>query len=508
MSLFDIFGWRKNRGDPSPVIKTPVTPIVDGSSTIVNTSNMSGYYGYSFDLDGLIKDEIQTINRYREISSYPDCDTAIEQIVNEAVIVEDVMPPVSISLDQIDSKKFPDSIKNKIIEEFDTVLSILDFQNKCHDIFKRWYIDGRIYYYVSVDPKNPKKGIQDIQYIDPCKIKKITEVTKETINQVEIIKGIETYYVFSDKGLGTAQKGIKLSPDSIIDVPSGLVDANSGCTISHLFKAIKPVNQLKMMEDALVIYRIVRAPERRVFYVDTGNLPPQRAEQFVQNIMQKFRNKVTYDIKTGEVKDTKQFMSMMEDYFLPRVNGGRATEIQTLPSGGSLSDIDDIRYFQNKLYQALGVPKQRIMPDAINSLGRTSEVTREEILFSKFVQRLRNNFNGLFKQALRIQLLSKNIMSSAEWDKIANLIQFKYQHDNYFEELKRLEILTERMNVAQTADGMKEDYFSKRYIATNILNFTELEWKEMQKEIKKDRKTENETNDSEFNDINSDTNSE
>ena len=314
--------------------------------------------------------------------------------------------------------------------------------------------------------------------------------------------------MFSDKGLGTAQKGIKLSPDSIIDVPSGLVDANSGCTISHLFKAIKPVNQLKMMEDALVIYRIVRAPERRVFYVDTGNLPPQRAEQFVQNIMQKFRNKVTYDIKTGEVKDTKQFMSMMEDYFLPRVNGGRATEIQTLPSGGSLSDIDDIRYFQNKLYQALGVPKQRIMPDAINSLGRTSEVTREEILFSKFIQRLRNNFNGLFKQALRIQLLSKNIMSSAEWDKIANLIQFRYQHDNYFEELKRLEILTERMNVAQTADGMKEDYFSKRYIATNILNFTELEWKEMQKEIKKDRKTENETNDSEFNDINADANSE
>lgn len=262
-----------------------------------------------------------------------------------------------------------------------------------------------------------------------------------------------------------------------------------------------------MMEDALVIYRIVRAPERRVFYVDTGNLPPQRAEQFVQNIMQKFRNKVTYDIKTGEVKDTKQFMSMMEDYFLPRVNGGRATEIQTLPSGGSLSDIDDIRYFQNKLYQALGIPKQRLMPDAINSLGRTSEVTREEILFSKFIQRLRNNFNSLFKQALRIQLLSKNIMSSAEWDKIVNLIQFKYQHDNYFEELKRLEILTERMNVAQTADGMKEDYFSKQYIATNILNFTEAEWKKMQQEIKKDRKSESEFGDFEQQEVNSLSNS-
>ena len=361
-----MFGFfRKEKPTISP---SPVTPIVDGSAVIA-TGNMAGYYGFTFDLDTILRNELQMVNYYREVSTYPDCDTAIEQIVNEAVIVDEAKPPVSINLENL-PKEYT-KLKKTLQNEFDYILSLYSFNENCHDLFKRWYIDGRLYYFVMIDPKTPKKGILDVKYIDPRKIKKITAVNKEKDeNGIDIVKDVEEYYLFNDEGLLNTTQGIKLSPDSIVDVKSGLVDANTGEVISHLFKAIKPVNQLKMMEDALVIYRITRAPERRIFYVDTGNLPPQKAEQYVQNIMNRFRNKVVYDAKTGEVRNNRNYISMMEDFWLPRREGGKATEIVTLPGGSNLSDTGDIEYFQNKLYQSMGVPRNRLAADNIFALGR------------------------------------------------------------------------------------------------------------------------------------------
>ena len=479
-----MFGFLSRDNKPT-VSPSPVTPIVDGSA-VVATSNMAGYYGYSFDLDMTLRNEVQMVNYYREVSSYPDCDTAIEQIVNEAVIVDQSKPPVSLNLDNL--PKEYSRLKNKITDEFNHVLNLYAFNESCHDMFKRWYIDGRLYYFANIDPKNPKKGIIDVKYVDPRKIKYVIEIEKEKDPRTgaELIKNTNEFYIFNDQGLLTATSGMKLSKDSVIDVRSGLVDANTGSVISHLFKAIKPVNQLKMMEDALVIYRIARAPERRIFYVDVGNLPPQKAEQHVQNIMNKFRNKVVYDAKTGEVKNNRNYQSMMEDYWLPRREGGKATEVQTLPGAQNLSDLSDIEYFQNKLYQALGVPRQRIAPDNNFALGRTTEISREEILFSKFVQRLRNNFNDLFRQTLRLQLISKNIIKPNEWDEINPYIFYIYQHDNYFEELKRQEIFGEKLSQLQNIDPFKGTYFSREWIVKNVLQFSEDEWKQIKKDMEKE----------------------
>lgn len=477
-----MFGFfRKEKPTISP---SPVTPIVNGSA-VVATGNMAGYYGYTFDLDSVLRNELQMVNYYREVSTYPDCDTAIEQIVNEAVIVDEAKPPVSINLESI--PKEYERLKNTIQTEFDNILSLYSFNENCHDIFKRWYIDGRLYYFAMIDPKSPKKGIQDVKFIDPRKIKKITAVTKEKDESgIDIVKDVDEYYLFNDEGLLNTTQGIKLSPDCIVDVKSGLVDANTGEVISHLFKAIKPVNQLKMMEDALVIYRITRAPERRIFYVDTGNLPPQKAEQHVQNIMNKFRNKVVYDAKTGEVRNNRNYISMMEDFWLPRRDGGKATEVVTLPGGANLSETGDIEYFQNKLYQSMGVPRNRLAADNNFAIGRPTEITREEILFSKFIQRLRNNFNDLFRNTLRIQLIAKNIIKESEWKRLSNHIHFVYQHDNYFEELKRQEVFSEKISQLQNVDQFKGIYFSREWIVKNVLRFTEEEWEGIKKEMDKE----------------------
>ena len=478
----ELFGYQITK-KAQPLPPTPVTPLVDGSS-VINSGKMSGYYGYGFnlDIDGTVRNEVQMINRYREIATYPDCDAAIEQIVNEAVIVDQSRQPVELNLDRL-PEQFNDTIKESIRKQFEKILALLDFNDNCHDIFKRWYIDGKLYYYVMVDAKAPQKGIVDIKYVDPRKIRKVTEYIREIENGVSVIKDTKQYFVFNDNGLNNADQGIKVSTDSIIFVKSGLVDAASGEVISHLFKAIKPVNQLKMMEDALVIYRITRAPERRVFYVDVGNLPAQKAEQYVSNIMSKFRNKVVYDAETGEVKNNRQYLSCMEDFWLPRREGGKATEITTLPGGQALDSIADIQYFQNKLYQALNVPRQRLMPDNMFNLGTTAEITREEVLFAKFIQRLRNNFNVLFKEALRLQLICTRVLKASDWDKIANLIHFEYQHDNYFEELKRIEVWNERMTQLQTADSFKGTYFSREWIVKNVLQLGDEEWIEIKEQI-------------------------
>lgn len=767
--MFGFFQKEKPTVSPSPV-----TPVVNGSA-VYSYGSMAGCYGFSLDLDATLRNELQMTNYYREISTYPDCDRAIEQIVNEAVILDEAKPPVTISLD--DLPKEYGKLKNAIAKEFETVLDLYSFNENCHDIFKRWYIDGRLYYFVTIDPKHPKKGILDVRYVDPRKIKRVTEIKKEKDeNGVDIVTDVNEYYVFNDEGLLDHSNGIKIRTDSVIDVRSGLIDANTGEVISHLFKAIKPVNQLKMMEDALVIYRITRAPERRIFYVDTGNLPPPKAEQQVQMIMNKFRNKVVYDAKTGEIRNNRNYLSMMEDFWLPRRDGGKSTEVTTLPgclamdttvslldgrelsireisnemqdgktlwtyscnpitgeivpglitwagvtqksakvmritldngesivctldhkfpirgvgfvradelkandsliplhrkyapinsnkkldyeeyfdnvsktwkfthrmvaeyihseklpnqvihhkdfnrynkrqkliltdeivkfvvdcvkgksafdataddvvellnsnavmveelnqanrgksipnfygiftkniickeipkmlgfrswrdfrkncgyinhrvasiewlddpievgtltidgneiyhnyhtfalacgvftkNSQNLSDIADVEYFQNKLYQSMGVPRNRIAADNNFALGRPTEITREEILFSKFIQRLRNNFNDLFRNTLRVQLLAKNIVSDSDWKKIVGKIRFEYQHDNYFEELKRQEIFGEKISQLQNIDQFKGMYFSREWIVKNVLRFGDDEWKKIQKEMKKE----------------------
>lgn len=490
---FEIFGYeisKKKDKAPQAAVVTPVTPRDDGASIVYSSDSGSygaaaGYYGYQFDLDGVVRNESQMINQYRTVACFPEVDGAIEAIVNDAVIIEQGRVPVSLNLDGLPKQYHP--LRDTIREHFDHVLNVLNFNDNCHDIFKRWYIDGRLYYYVMIDPKNPKKGIVDLKYIDPRKIRKVIEYQRENRNGIDVIVGQKSYYIFNDAGLQSAALGVKLSTDSIINVRSGLVDANTGEVISHLFKGIKPANQLKMMEDALVIYRITRAPERRVFYVDVGNLPGLKAEQYVNNVMNKFRNKVVYDAETGEVKNNRNYMSVCEDFFLPRREGGKATEIQTLPGGQSLNELADVEYFQKKLYQSLNVPRQRLLNDNVMSIGNPNEVTREELAFAKFIQRLRNRFNVLFKEALRIQLITTNCIRQSDWEKIRNCIYFEYQHDNYFEELKRIEVFNERMTQLQTADGFKGIYFSKEYIVRNILEMTQEEWEEIQQQMKQEK---------------------
>lgn len=488
---FEIFGYKitKNKKEQQELAKqfipTPVTPSNTDGSSIVSVGNsalMSGYYQYNFDIDGTARNDAQMISQYRACASYPDVDTAIEAIVNEAVIVEQSKRPVELNLDELPDEY--SAIKQSINDAFDHILNVLEFNDNCHDIFKRWYIDGKLYYFVVIDPKDPKKGIIDLKYVDPRKIRKVIEYVKENQDGVDVITGQRQYYLFNDQGLTNAQNGLKISTDSIINVRSGLIDANSGEVISYLFKAIKPTNQLKMMEDSLVIYRITRAPERRVFYVDVGNLPGQKAEQYVRNIMNRFRNKVVYDASTGEIKNNRQYLSALEDFWLPRREGGKATEIQTLPSGGNLAQVEDVEYFQRKLYQALGVPRQRLLADNLMSIGNNNEITREEVAFSKFIQRLRNRFNVLFKEALRIQLIATKTIRQSDWEIIRNNIFFEYQHDNYFEEIKRIELFNQRMTQLQTADGFKGVYFSKQYITKNVLDMNEEQWNEIKQQIK------------------------
>lgn len=483
---FELFGWSISRTKPMQT-PSPVTPPITGASVVTAPTAAYGYYGYSYDLDGLISNQHQLINRYREIATYPDCDTAIEQIVNEAVIVDQSKPPVSLNVDNV---KLSKGLKKKILAEFDNILKLTNFNENCHDIFKRWYIDGRSYFYVVIDEKHPTKGILDVKYIDNLKIREVQKITKENRDGIEVVTNVERYYIFNDNGLQNSTSCFKLSPDTIVDVKSGLVDANSGEVISFLFKAIKPVNQLRMMEDAMVIYRISRAPERRIFYVDVANLQPARAEQYVQDMMNKFRNKLVYDPVTGEIKNNRNYLSMMEDFWLPRREGGRSTEVQTLPGGNNMTS-EDVEWFQKKLYQSMNVPLQRLLPENGFSLGRSNEITREEILFSKFVQRLRNNFNTFFFQLLKLQLVAKRIIRADEWDDLRSQLFVEYQHDNYFEELKRNEIFRDRMELAQQADGYKGVYFSKEYIAKNILQFTEAEWEKMKQAMASEADEEN-----------------
>ena len=481
MQLFG-FEIRKKEAAVDQERVSVVSPSSDDGSTVV--ASASAYYGMVMDIEGVVKNENDLIRRYREVAQYADTDAAIEDIVNESIISEDG----SIKLD-LDNVKLSDGIKKKMQDEFTNVLRLFKFSDKGHDIFRSWYIDGRLYYHILLDEKNPKAGIAELRYVDPRKIRRIKNVEKtKTPNGVDVTKVVEEYYLYNDKGI-TEQttQGVKLTLDSVIFAPSGLMDANTGMMMSHLHKAIKPVNQLKMIEDAVVIYRISRAPERRVFYVDVGNLPKLKAEQYVNDIMNKFRNKVVYDATTGEVRDDRKHLSMMEDFWMPRREGGKGTEITTLPGGQNLGDIQDIQYFQQKLYQALNVPLSRLQQQQGFSLGRSTEITRDEIKFSKFIARLRKRFNALFYEALRVQLIAKNVIRAEEWDDLRANMSFVYDIDNHFTELKNNEILLQRIQMLQQMDPYVGKYYSSTWVKKNVLQLTDDEIKEMDKEIEEDK---------------------
>jgi hypothetical protein len=478
-----VFGFEIKRKKEQLDVGSVVSPSSDDGSTVV--ASASAYYGMVMDVEGVVKNENDLIRRYREAAQYADCDAAIEDIINEAIISDEHEQTVKVNLDKL---KVSDGIKKKIREEFEQVLRLFKFNIKGHDIFRSWYIDGRLYYHILIDEKNVKQGIVEMRYVDPRKIRRIKNVTKERTPQgVELVKKVDEYFLYNDKGITEqSTQGVKLSLDSIVYCPSGLMDANTGMTLSPLHKAIKPVNQLKMIEDAVVIYRISRAPERRVFYVDVGNLPKLKAEQYVNDIMNKFRNKVVYDATTGEVRDDRKHLSMMEDFWMPRREGGKGTEITTLPGGQNLGDIQDIEYFQKKLYQSLNVPMSRMMQSQGFSLGRSQEITRDEIKFSKFISRLRKKFCMLFADTLRVQLVSKGIIRVDEWDDMSNSITFDFQEDNHFNELKDAELLTNRIQILQQLDPYIGKYYSSAWVRKNVLMQTDADIEQMDQEMDSD----------------------
>jgi len=454
----------------------------DGTLEVVG----GGFYGQLLDTDGRERTEMDLVRRYRDIAQQPECDSAIEDIINEGIVANEKDQAVAIELDRL---MYPKKIKDRIREEFDTVLELLNFDTKGHDIFRRWYVDGRMYYHKVIDKKNPKKGIQELRYIDPKKIRKVKEIKKKTKagSSVELVEGVSEYYLYNDKGLHTGtNEGIKISPDSITYCPSGLIDQNRGHVLSYLHKAIKPVNQLRMIEDALVIYRISRAPERRIFYIDVGNLPKVKAEQYLKDVMNRYRNKLVYDASTGEIRDDRNHMSMLEDFWLPRREGGRGTEITTLPGGSNLGEIDDIQYFKKKLFQSLNVPISRLEAEAGFSLGRSTEITRDELKFTKFVQRLRKRFTPIFTDILKTQLILKGVITLEDWKRISQHIQYDFLQDGHFAELKRAELLEDRINALGSIESYIGTFFSKEWVQKNVLNLNDGEIEDMQKQINRE----------------------
>ena len=451
-----------------------------------------GFFGTAIDLDGSYKDEQDLIRRYREMSIHPECDRAIDDVVNEAIAGELDDTPVDIELSNL---QVSNNIKKKIREEFENVLRLLDFDKKAYDIFRRWYIDGKLYYHKVIDTKNPRKGITELRYIDPRKIRKVIELERPKDKTFVDPRSLESalapksaeYYIYNPKGLRAAETaGIKVAPDAIAFCHSGLKDMNKNVIMSHLHKAIKALNQLRMIEDSLVIYRLSRAPERRIFYIDVGNLPKQKAEQYLREVMSRYRNKLVYNADTGEIRDDRKFMSMLEDFWLPRREGGRGTEITTLPGGQNLGELEDVKYFQKKLYRALNVPESRLESESTFNLGRAAEITRDEIKFQKFVTRLRKKFSELFHDILKTQLILKGVISIEEWDEMSEHIQYDFIADNYFSELKEKEIMTERLNLLATMDPFAGKYFSLDYLRRQVLKQTDAEIREIDKQIEKE----------------------
>jgi hypothetical protein len=480
-----LFGFKIGKDEPQQdAVKSFVPPNDQEDSTSVVGG---GIYGTYVDLEGQVRNDADLIKKYREMALQPECDTAIDDIVNEAIVFDKNNYPVQIVLDRLEQ---PESVKKKIKEEYEHIVKLLDFNNQAYDIFRRWYIDGKLYYHMLIDEKNPRLGIQEVRYIDPRKIRKIKEVprSKENIatGQPQAVKYVD-YYVFSEKGfVRDNSQGLRISPDSICYTHSGLTDKDGKVIISYLHKAIKPLNQLRMLEDATVIYRISRAPERRIFYIDVGNLPKMKAEQYLREIMQKYKNKLVYDASTGEIRDDRRYQTMLEDFWLPRREGGKGTEITTLPGGQNLGEIEDVLYFQKKMYKSLNVPISRLESNDGFSLGRASEITRDELKFNKFIQRLRLRFSHLFDKLLETQLLLKGICTKQEWQQLKEDISYDYVSDVYFTELKEVEIMKERLAILTDLDPFVGKYFSLNYIRTNILRQSEDDIEKMDKEMLED----------------------
>ena len=476
---FEISRQKKNQDEEQNKSFTP--PQNEDGAVVIQSGS---YYGTYVDLDGVVRNEIELITRYREMSMQPELETAIDEVVNEAIVNDDNGQAIELNTDDL---KQPEQIKKKIRDEFDYILKLLNFGNMGHDVFRRWYTDGRLFYHVIIDESRPNLGIQEIRYIDPRRIRKIREIqkTKDPKTGMEIIKRQNEYYLYNERGVIGAHSnlGSKIAVDSIINVNSGLMDAKRSMVLSYLHKAIKPLNQLRMVEDATVIYRLSRAPERRVFYVDVGNMPTIKAEQYLRDIMVKYRNKLVYDSSTGEIKDDRKHLSMLEDFWLPRREGSKGTEITTLPGGMNLGELEDVKYFEKKLYKALGVPIGRLEAQQGFSLGKSNEITRDELKFSKFIQRLRNKFSSIFDDLLRIQLVLKRVCTEEEWKEFKEQIWYDYRKDNNFTELKESELITNRVLLLQYVDPYVGRYYSKEWVRKNILKQTDEDIEEIDEQI-------------------------
>lgn len=454
----------------------------DGAITVQTGS----YYGTYVDLDGVSRNEVELITRYREMAMQPEMEGAIDDVVNEAIVEDEDGIVVELDLEDVDISK---GTKDKIHEEFDNIQRLLNWKDMAHEIFRRWYIDGRLFYHMVIDETAPSDGIKELRYVDPRRIRKIREIlrTKDPKTGMDLISKITEYFLFNDRGImGTySNLGTRIALDSMIYVTSGLLDSKRAMVLSYLNKAIKPLNQLRMLEDATVVYRLARAPERRVFYIDVGNLPKNKAEQYLRDIMTKYRNKIVYDATTGDVRDDRRFLSMQEDFWLPRREGGKGTEISTLPGGQNLGEIQDVEFFQKKLWRALGVPFSRMESSTPGgfSMGRTTEISRDEIKFSKFVDRLRNKFSGLFDTALKTQLVLKGICTAEEWEEIRQKLRYDYRRDNNFEEMKQSELMQNRLAVLALVDPYVGKYYSIKWVRTNVLRQTDEDMKDIDEEI-------------------------
>ena len=483
--------------------KGVVSPVPPNNEDGADYYLSSGFYGQYVDIEGVFRTEFDIIRKYRNMALHPECDTAVEHVVNEAIVADLNDSPVEIDLDNLNASA---SLKNVIRDEFKYIKDLIGFDKKAHEIFRNWYVDGRLYYHKVIDLQKPELGLEEIRYIDPLKIKLMRIRPKDQDKRYEVkpsgsvgesvtedTKVIEFYTYYPQ---GTAQKygsiagkGVKIAKDAITYCSSGLVDRNKHIGLSYLHKSIKALNQLRMIEDSLVIYRLSRAPERRIFYIDVGNLPKVKAEQYLRDVMSRYRNKLVYDANTGEIKDDKKFMSMLEDFWLPRREGGRGTEITTLPGGQNLGELTDVEYFQKKLYRSLNVPESRIGADGGFNLGRSSEILRDELMFSKFVGRLRKRFSGVFLDLLKTQLILKNIVTPQDWNKMAEHIQFDYLYDNHFAELKETELMNERLNLMTQIEPYIGTYYSRDYVKRKILRQTEEEMIEMDKEMEEENAT-------------------
>jgi len=485
-----------------------VSPVPPSNEDGVDYYIQSGFYGQYVDIEGVFKTEYDLIRRYREMALHPEADGAIEDVVNEAIVSDLYDSPVEIELSNVNAS---DKVKDTIRREFKGIKEMLDFDKKSHEMFRNWYVDGRLYYLKVIDTKKPEEGIQEIRYIDPMKMKFVRQEKKDKnkamggVDLQNVFKGnardiypeIEEYYIYTPKpnyptgmlGGGSNSKGsVKIAKDSITYVTSGLFDRNKGTCLSYLHKAIKALNQLRMIEDSLVIYRLSRAPERRIFYIDVGNLPKVKAEQYLRDVMMRYRNKLVYDANTGEVRDDRKFMSMMEDFWLPRREGGRGTEITTLPGGQNLGELADIEYFQKKLYRALSVPESRIANDGGFNLGRSSEILRDELKFSKFVGRLRKRFANMFNDMLRTQLILKNVITPEDWEQLNDHIQYDFVYDNQFAELKESEMMNERLGTLATIEPYIGRFYSQEWVRRKVLRQSDGEMEEIDKQIEKEIK--------------------